>query len=260
MNYGISMLALIPLRAQPDETSEMTSQILFGEPFEILKETENWVHVKLKFDQYTGWIDKKMCAYIQPATYLAMVLKSSFVMNTKFNTAHNKVDGSIHLSIGSILPFYNNKNHSFCIEDKDFILENPIMEQNKPFTESVIQTARIFLNSPYLWGGKSPMGIDCSGLTQIVYLLHNIILPRDAKDQVNKGIEIRELSEVKPGDLAFFENSGGEIIHVGILINASQIIHASGKVKIENFDSSGIVNQLTGKYSHKLSAIKRIYY
>jgi cell wall-associated NlpC family hydrolase len=109
-----------------------------------------------------------------------------------------------------------------------------------------------------LWGGKSPFGIDCSGFTQVVYKLNGYKLPRDANQQVNLGEPLSFVEEAEAGDLAFFDNEEGRIVHVGILLNNQSIIHASGYVRVDKFDHYGIFNQDTGKYSHTLRVIKRL--
>ena len=122
----------------------------------------------------------------------------------------------------------------------------------------MIKNAFYFLNSPYLWGGRTPFGIDCSGFVQIAARLSGISLPRDTQEQAEEGEIINLISEAKPGDLAFFDNIDGRIIHVGIILENGQIIHASGKVRIDTIDHQGIFNEESKKYSHQLRVIKRI--
>ena len=123
---------------------------------------------------------------------------------------------------------------------------------------TILKIANMYLNAPYLWGGKSLLGIDCSGLVQVVFSICGLQLPRDASQQVEKGDFVNFLGEAQQGDLAFFDNEAGSIIHVGILLDATQIIHASGWVKIESIDSNGIISSQTGEYTHKLRVIKRL--
>ena len=120
------------------------------------------------------------------------------------------------------------------------------------------RTAKEFLNAPYLWGGKSFFGVDCSGFTQLVYKVNNVKLPRDAYQQAEVGEALSFVEESQPGDLAFFENAEGRIIHVGIMLDDQKIIHASGKVRIDTLDSTGIFNQEMNKHTHKLRFVKSI--
>ena len=123
----------------------------------------------------------------------------------------------------------------------------------------IVHKAFLFLNTPYLWGGKTPFGIDCSGFTQLVYKLCGHTLLRDAKDQATQGEVLSFIEESEPGDLAFFDNEEGVITHVGIIMQDYFIIHASGKVRIDVLDHSGIYNTDTKKHTHKLRVIKRIF-
>ena len=146
--------------------------------------------------------------------------------------------------LGSVLNSLNYLKHKF---DKSQI---SISKKN------IIRTALLYLNTPYLWGGKTPFGIDCSGLTQMVYRLNGIKIKRDAFQQANQGKILNVFNDIKPGNLAFFSNKEGEISHVGILINNNSIIHAHGKVRVDQFDENGIYNSKLENYSHKLKFIK----
>ena len=122
----------------------------------------------------------------------------------------------------------------------------------------MIDQALKYFNAPYLWGGRSPLGIDCSGLTQIIYKMAGYAIPRDAGQQVHCGKALSFIEETKPGDLAFFDNDEGRIIHVGIIWEKNKIIHASGKVRIDNVDQFGIYNLETKRYTHQMRVMKRI--
>lgn len=161
---------------------------------------------------------------------------------------------------GSTLPHFKQKNSTFTIANTHYKIERNISVKTvEADTRSkIINTALKYFNAPYLWGGRTPLGIDCSGLTQIVYKIAGLNLPRDAYQQAQLGEHFSFLEEALPGDLAFFDNELGEIIHVGIIWEKNKIIHASGKVRIDNIDHAGIFNLETHRYTHQLRLMKRI--
>ena len=121
----------------------------------------------------------------------------------------------------------------------------------------LVKTAFMYLNAPYLWGGKTPFGIDCSGFTQMVYKLNGYSLLRDASQQATQGEALSFIEESEAGDLAFFDNDEGVITHVGIIMEDNYIIHSSGKVRIDRLDHLGIFNPDTQRHTHKLRVIKK---
>ena len=159
------------------------------------------------------------------------------------------------VSLGSSLPFYNNKN--LLLNKTQFNYEGTVVARNQPKT-SIIEIAFRYLNTPYLWGGKTPFGIDCSGFTQMVYKLCGYKLLRDATQQATQGEVLSFIEESEPGDLAFFDNNEGVITHVGIIMKDNYIIHAHGKIRVDRLDHSGIFNIDTHKHTHKLRVIKKI--
>ncbi len=255
---GIITLPLVPLRESNSERSEMTSQLLFGELVEIIEERESWFFVCNLADNYSGWIDSKMIKKLE--TEELSVLQNSPVFRITIPVSVCKKttsDATMFLPGGSIL--YGIVDNELIIADENYIVEkSDIFVSKEVDGNQIIRLAIQYLNAPYLWGGKSILGLDCSGLTQLVFSISGIQLKRDASQQVEEGEVIDFLSEAQAGDLAFFENKEGKIIHVGILLNSQQIIHASGSVKIDNIDSQGIISSHTGEYSHKLRVIKRI--
>jgi len=257
MKLGISDLSIIPVRKEPSEKSEMTTQILFGEQFEINEETEKWVYIKLKCDGYEGWIDRKMVTELNTDSAINEIVCTTETLNivSRIDTWGNKM-----LVPGSNLPFFNKENKHFKVGDVEYILNGDIanLEANKTQRDALIDYAMKYYNSPYLWGGKTPYGIDCSGLTQMAYKLMGISIPRDASQQVNIGDTLLFVDEAKPGDLAFFGDEEGKVTHVGIIWKHHKIIHASGRVRIDNVDQEGIYNEELRRYTHKLRTIKRI--
>lgn len=259
--YGISNLSSIPVRTEPAEKSEMCTQILFGEHFSILEETAKWVHVQLALDNYQGWIDKKMVTPINVREFNYLSSKPQMVSSDIFNIAQQKNHYRNFLIVaGSTLPHYKAKDKSFKVAGTEYLIESGTVQ--KPSIENIrtglINIALRYFNAPYLWGGRTPLGIDCSGLSQIVYKCMGIHIPRDAKDQARIGSDFSFVEEALPGDLAFFDNESGDIVHVGIIWEKNKIIHSSGQVRIDNLDHAGIYNVETHRYTHQLRLMKRI--
>jgi len=253
---GITFFSVVPIRKEPMETSEMVSQLLFGETFEIIEKSDKWTNITTHWDNYTGWIDSKMFTEITSEEHQKL-LKSPFIVTRQVSTQiFNEPTGySQNIPAGSILyNFDKGKNRSFILSHVFMTGKINGLDQNATFADLTKQ----FLNAPYLWGGRTCFGIDCSGFTQLIYKMKLMPLPRDSKDQAKMGTDVNMLHEVQPGDLAFFDNDEGNIIHVGILLDPQTIIHASGCVKIDKFDQQGIYDVKNKSYSHHLRMIKRI--
>lgn len=251
--FGICNLAIVPLRLEPSDRSEMTSQVLFGEHFKILEQTEKWSRIELAFDGYNGWIDNKQFKTINESEYNALS-NTPIVLNADLieylTTPNNQL---LSIPIGASLAFLDQPT----INTEHFIFEG-LKTSGTTSKQSLLDTAFMYLSSPYLWGGKTPFGIDCSGFTQMVYKLNGYSLLRDASQQATQGEALSFIEESEPGDLAFFDNEEGRIIHVGIIMEDNHIIHAHGKVRIDRLDHLGIYNIDTKRHSHKLRVIKKI--
>ena len=251
--FGICNLAIIPLRFEPSDRCEIVSQILFGEHFEILEQQKQWSKVKMQYDDYEGWIDTKQLQLISEFSFNqlsaeAIILNADLI---EYVTAPDNL--LIPIPLGSSLAFL----HHTDINSSNFNFEGTKTSGEKS-KESLINSAFMYLNAPYLWGGKTPFGVDCSGFTQMVYKLNGFHLLRDASQQSTQGEALSFIEESEPGDLAFFDNEEGTIIHVGIIMADNYIIHASGKVRIDRIDHLGIFNADTNKHTHKLRVIKKI--
>lgn len=253
MEYGICNLAVIPMRAEPNERSEQISQVLFGETFEILEWAENWVHIITNNDEYKGWIGRLLFAKLDDAAYKELQQNPPALTHRAVTQAWKIKNNSVlYLPVGSSLSFLNG---TACHIGSDrFEIIGQIGED-----DNIDIVAKTFINAPYLWGGRTHFGIDCSGFTQAVFKLKGIQLKRDASLQAEQGTLVNSLSEAKIGDLAFFNNAQGRITHVGMLLNREYIIHASGKVKIDTIDDKGIYSEELGQHTHQLCLIKRYF-
>jgi cell wall-associated NlpC family hydrolase len=258
MYNGICLLSVVPCRKEPSNTSEMVTQLLFGEHYTVKEQTDSWVNIITAYDNYDCWINRKQHTKISEAAFKALESQNPVISSELIQNITNKeTKVSFPIPIGSTLPGYLNKECK--IENSTFGFEGKTTATTvKKTSEDILNTAKLFLNAPYLWGGKTFMGIDCSGLTQIVYKLNGYKLPRDAWQQAELGHPLSFVEEAQAGDLAFFDNEEGKIVHVGILLNNTEIIHASGQVRIDKFDHYGIFHSENKKYSHMLRVIKRI--
>ncbi len=255
MVYGICNQTLIQVRLEPSEKSEMVSQILFGETYLILEKFQKWYRVQNMYDSYQGWINSSLHIPLSELSYNKLIKEIPVILDKPISYARQlSKDGVYWLLAGSAV--YGLKGKTFSIEKEIFTLDAvPEDNSNKPVREFMAQLAISMLNIPYLWGGRSTFGIDCSGLSQLIYKIAGLSLRRDAKDQFKQGLEI-SLENTKPCDLAFFGNDDSSITHVGIVLSDSRIVHASGKVRIDNLDCQGIFNNIQKEYSHKLIGIR----
>ncbi len=258
INYGICNLSVIPGRIEPSDKSEMITQLLFGEHFTVLRRQSNWLYIRCAFDNYECWIDFKQCQEISFETFNELEAREiTSTMELMYVLEDTERGFYQPVVIGSSLPYFDGKTCN--LEGFEYAYDGQTNTiKHGQINEFVVDSAYTFINAPYLWGGRSPLGIDCSGFTQVVYKLAGQKLQRDAYQQADQGITLGFIEEAEPGDLAFFDNEEGKIIHVGILLGQGKIIHASGKVRIDRIDHQGIFNEETGKYSHKLRIIKRI--
>ena len=260
-SFGYCHVSVAALRKDPSHTSEMVSQLLFGEHFTITDSTTNdtWVKIKNSFDGYEGWLHKKQFIPISKNTFKKIEeseLNISCEMQEALVMEKDKI--VIPIVAGSHLP--NLQKVKFTIEDKTYIFRGKSKsKKGDPDREKIIETAFEFLHAPYLWGGRTEFGIDCSGFSQMVYKLNGLKLPRDAYQQAELGTELDFVEAAEPGDLAFFDNEQGKITHVGIILSPELIIHASGTVHVDGLDLKGIYCRETKKYSHHLRSIRRYF-
>ena len=256
---GIITLPLVPLRANSNECSEMVSQLLFGECVEILEMQDKWLKVKNISDNYIGWADKKMIEpFSQEAFQILQINARSVKVCVPLSQCWKKSSNEKILLPASAVLWLNEDNQCIFGGEKYDYNSTEIFVQTSQLNKQIIHYACQFLNTPYLWGGKSVLGIDCSGLVQVVFGIIGMQLPRDASQQIEVGTPITSLQQAITGDLAFFANEEERVVHVGILMNNREIIHASGWVKTDRIEANGIIHSITNEYSHKLFAIRRI--
>ncbi|WP_238381712.1 C40 family peptidase [Mucilaginibacter pedocola] len=241
------------MRAEPSDRSELVSQLLFGEAFEVTEYNNKWAKILTAIDSYTGWIDRLQFTQLGHIAYRDLQSKPAPITYRPVTQAWKIADNSIvFLPAGSSLAFL--QGTTSYVGNNKFEIIGEIGE-----TDHIANVARSYLNVPYLWGGRTHFGIDCSGFTQVVYRLCGHNIQRDASMQAQEGTDVENLAQTKLGDLAFFHNPEGKVTHVGIILNNGQIIHASGKVKIDMIDNEGIWSEELKRHTHKLHSIKRYF-
>ena len=238
MTYGICNLSAIALRKEARHASEMVSQLLYNETYTVLDKTSEWVLIQTHFDQYEGWIQAKQFCEIDEGKLNALQTKRPYLIKKAIAEHEGRF-----LSLGT--PF-DEPHHDAVEMPSEF------------HPELMVDYAKMLLNAPYLWGGRTAMGIDCSGLVQVCARLSGLCLPRNASQQIEYGELVYFLQETQPGDLAFFGEEDGHITHVGIAMGNEQIIHCSGQVRIDFLDQTGIFNKERNEHTHLLQAIKRL--
>lgn len=251
MDRIVSYIPLISLRKEPDHRSEQISQLLFGETAEVIDSKGEWSLIRTSFDGYTGWAEQN--AFQGVSSAFSSNRKS--IISEPLARISNE-NGEMIIPAGSEIPEPDNEG-CFFIDKKKWYTSDCKKSDSGNTKELISSTAQKFLNAPYLWGGRTVFGIDCSGFTQVVYKIHHVNIPRDSKDQSMNGQTISSLSQALADDLLFFSNSNGDITHTGILLENNLIIHASKWVRIDKVDEDGIFNIQLNKYTHQLSCIRR---
>ncbi len=250
MREGICTSGFIPLRAEPAESAEMVSQLVFGEGYRVLEEISGWLRIEMKTDSYTGWIDGSLFTPAEEGFEPDSLVISPLARLEPEGAGH-----PILLPAGSLLPAL--EGDMIRIRNRSYRFEGERMvpgEAQERFREAALQVISV----PYIWGGRSGFGFDCSGLTQYMCLLRNISMPRDSSEQAGIGQTLSFPHEAGEGDLAFFDNEEGVIIHVGIFLETGQLLHAHGEVRIDPIDQQGIFNRDKQRYTHTLRLIKHL--
>jgi hypothetical protein len=268
MEFGICLLSIIPVRRESSHTAEMVTQILFGELYRVVEKENTWLRVQLVYDNYEGWIDQLQSRFIGEHEFLRLADSETAVTTELVQLmSHETRRTMIPIFMGSSLPGFEEQR--LRVDQEVFYYDGLTSDLSSlenisgpaavlKTRQQIIHDAILYLNAPYMWGGRSPFGIDCSGFVQMVYKLKKIKLLRDAAQQATQGEVISLLAEAEPGDIAFFDDEEGKIIHVGLIMDRSRIIHCSGKVRIDSIDHEGIYDQEKQTYTHKLRLIKRI--
>ncbi|MDH5382788.1 MAG: C40 family peptidase [Cyclobacteriaceae bacterium] len=256
MEKGICRHSIIPVRAEPDHRSEMVSQLLFGEHYTIVDISKNgeWLQIETYYDLYKGWLARNQHTLISD-DYFDQINHSDYKICTDISSTILFGRLPLTILIGSIIPIADNE--LFKMEEKLAFTGNSKSLSQKRDTDFIKSVAVKYINVPYLWGGKSPFGIDCSGFTQMVFKIAGFKLPRDSSQQIKLGKQV-SFEEIKCGDLVFTHNKEDKIDHVGIVLDSNTVIHSSGKVRVDEIRKEGIYNEKSNSLTHFNPLFQRV--
>lgn len=257
MKQGISFQGFVPLRLEPDHSSEMISQLLFGETFCIKEESREWLLIDLDCDASLGWICRDSIQVLESSDAISNPETDLRIVSYPLITALDLNSGrQVILPAGS--SWHSESGTKSLLGDRFFeVLSLDGLQKPGPDVDLEDAGQRL-LSLPHIHGGRCGFGFDAPGLIQMLYSLKGLKLPRTSISQAELGNTVNFLHEVKPGDLAFFDNVEGEIKHVGLLLKGGRILHVHHQVRIDRFDQQGIYCPEKEKYTHKLRIIKRL--
>lgn len=252
MNYAVCTVPAAAVRKEPSHRAEMINQLLFGEAMEVLDTKEEWMQIRSLYDNYEGWLTHHLITGVNADK---VSLTSPYVSTDIINPV-TLPQSLMYIPMGSSLTGFDAETR--LLWDEQYKYHGTYRSMEKSYNEDLLlKLIQAWLNAPYLWGGRTCMGVDCSGFVQVVFKVLGISLLRDAYQQATQGKDIA-LSVAQTGDIAFFHNKEGRIIHVGIVVNGNSIAHASGRVRIDKLTDKGIINADSGKQTHELTKIKRM--
>lgn len=257
--YAYCNVSLLPVRSEPSHSAEMVTQLLFGERLEILDlNNREWARVHCMWDGYEGWCKMSQLTTIQ---------KREYRRDVKYLAGSHK--DKLAMPEGEMWLPYGSELHGLKggkvkpIREAGKYKGKKINIKNVVLTCDALKGAALnYMNAPYLWGGRSIAGLDCSGLTQMAFKLCNFPIMRDASQQATQGVLVDFLQNAQCGDLAFFEEKEGKINHVGILLDNQTILHATetaGRVVIDRIDQGGIISVSLKKRTHNLRMVRRYF-
>lgn len=251
MPHAICTVSAAAVRNEPGHRAEMTSQLLFGETALVLETQEEWLKVRCAYDNYEGWITQHLVTFVDEKVAAA---PAPFATTGLLNALHfgNEL---FQIPMGCSLPGFDERTG--LLWDGRYQYAGSFRDATRPCTAGLFQnTIRPWRNAPYLWGGKTFMGVDCSGFVQTAFKVLGVPLLRDANQQAEQGVAV-DLESAREGDVAFFHNERGRITHVGVVLHGGTIMHASGTVRIDKLTSQGIFTA-EGRQTHHLHSIKRM--
>ncbi|HRI78577.1 MAG TPA: C40 family peptidase [Cyclobacteriaceae bacterium] len=257
VDFGVCRLAVVPVRKESREASEQITQLLFGDHYEVINFSPDrkWAHITIYSDQTEGWLDIRQ-HHVISKEYFEQINATDYKITTEIASPVLYKKSPLTIVMGSVVPISNSE--LFKIEEQfAFNGESKSLGQRRD-ADFVKSVAKKYLQAPFLAGGKSPFGIDDTGLVQMIFRIAGYSLPRNIRQQLQAGKKVKSFEDSSTGDLAFFSEKGKEVSHVGLIIDGDKVIHASGYVRMDPITDEGILNPETKIYSHLFHSIRRI--
>jgi len=244
--YKIVNSEVSSLYKKNNYSSEIISQALIWERVEIIGIKDNWCKIK-QWDNYESWIYKDCLSSdeVYAKNNLSNYSKWFYVNKRISEIISEDKKNKKYLSFGSLIPIIDIKDEVFLItimpdNNKYYInVDNVVSSEDNIDLDRIINYSMQIIGTPYLWGGKSGFGYDCSGFIQTLFRFLKVALPRDCKDQISCSNLQKVSKDIQKGDLIYFNNNDN-VSHVGMLINSSNFIHCSGEVKIESTNKDDV--------------------
>lgn len=255
---GVIQISVANLRSRPSHSSELVTQATLGTPVKVLKKSGSWYYIQVP-DGYLAWVDYGGVTPVTKEVVEAWRGTEKLIYLQPYGFSYEDPDTDTQvvsdLAMGGILELLGEENNFYKVrypDNREAYVEKAYAQPYRqwvanldPTGESLIATSMTMKGVPYLWGGTSSKGMDCSGYTKTIFFLNGMVLPRDASQQIQAGLEVdseKNFENLEPGDLLYFgrkatEDSPERIIHVGMWIGDNKFIHAMGDVHISNFDT-----------------------
>lgn len=254
----VVLQSCVPVRAEPSHRAEQVTQLLFGETFTLAEEAGDWLAIRCTYDEYPGWVPRNQVDLAAQAPATPPRWFTAPVQLVTLTTPGSEAPHEVWAWLGSCFPGTVHEELAFFeLGERQVLTSAAHLVSSLPVPEAFRAVGHL-VGAPYLWGGRSVPGIDCSGLTQLFARLCGVRLRRDAGEQVTQGDEIA-FDARKPGDLVFFNNAEGKITHVGLVNeNIGTVLHASGSVRVDYLHENGIRHRENNSITHHLHSTRRI--
>ena len=254
--YALGRFTAAAIRSHAKEKSEMTSQLLLGEPVTVLENGKTFCRIRCCDDDFEGYVRSDQLIAATERSFRLQRDNPAFALDL-WSTILGDQAG-LPVTFGARLPEFDGMRLLHGERRFSYSGQAALSEDLRTEADLLLRFARRWLYAPALTGGRTPAGIDPGAFVQLVSRLINVKLPRTPAAMSQHGRMVDFVIQAQPADLAFFDNRRGDITHVGILLPDSQVLHVGDRVRIDAVDHYGIFNYEVGRYTHRLRVVKRL--